>query len=110
MKKIRFSLICLLLAALATSCSGAAEQAEKAFEDGTLKQGATYEEVIQVLGQPYAEEKSDEGVWLMYSTAIISHYYILLLPQDDGTFAVSASTSDDTQGNLWGAKISKRLI
>ena len=35
---------------------------------------------------------------------------IAVLSQDDGTFAVSASTSDDTQGNLWGAKISKRLI
>ena len=99
-KSTFFATVLLLLVA----CG--ADKAESAFDNGEVKVGSTYENLIEKVGDPQNEIKTDKGIVASYMTVLKGKYFIVLLEKDsDDIYRVKEFTNDLAKGATYELSI-----
>lgn len=108
MKVFRKVLLISCLTCVLVSCS--AGKARDAFNSGEVKVGSTYQEMVDVLGEPTQKKGNDKGMIASYSTILTnSHIYILLEKDEKGQLLITTYSDDNLQAVAYRKKLGMNI-
>lgn len=93
-----------MCAVMFTACS--AGKASDAFKDGSVKIGSTYQEMVDVIGEPTKKYESDICMMAQYTTLITdSHVFVLLEQNEEQGLVITDISDDKIKGAVYQLKV-----